>query len=134
LIVSGDRIIADTNIVSYVMKGSDLGRRYSLHLANKIVGISFVTVAEMYYGAERASWGEPRRQKLEEHLRNFVVLPYSNEIAKVYAEITVERERGGRTLSWPDAWIAATAIWHDIPLITHDGDFDGIARLKRVVI
>ena len=130
--VASDRIIADTNIVSYVMKGTELGRRFMPHLANKIVGISFVTVAEMYYGAQRANWGERRRQKLEEHLRNFVVLPYSNEIAKVFAEITVERERAGRALSWPDAWIAATAIWHNIPLITHDGDFAGIARLQLV--
>ena len=39
------RIIADTNIVSYLMKGTDLGQRYKRHLAGKIVGIVFVTVA-----------------------------------------------------------------------------------------
>jgi len=126
------RIIADTNIVSYVMKGSELGRLAAPHLANRIVGISFVTVGELYYGAEKANWGKPRRLRLEENLRNFVVLPYSNDVAKVFAEVMVERERAGRRPSWPDAWIAATAIWHGIPLITHDGDFDGITRLKLI--
>ena len=126
------RIIADTNVVSYLMKGTEIGKRYRPHLAGKIVGIVFVTVAEMYYGAERASWGEKRRRQLEEHLKNFVVLPYNNEIARVYARVVVERERRGRPIDWPDAWIAATAIWHRTPLVTHDGDFAGIADLQII--
>ena len=130
--MSDGRIIADTNVVSYLMKGTDLGQRYKRHLAGKIVGIVFVTVAEMHYGAEKNSWGEKRRLQLEEHLKNFVVLPYNNEIAKVYARVVVERERAGRSISWPDAWIAATALWHRIPLVSHDGDFVGITGLDLV--
>lgn len=126
------RIIADTNIVSYLMKGTELGQRYKPHLAGKVVGIVFVTVAEMYYGAEKDRWGEKRRQQLEGHLKNFVVLPYNNEIARIYARVVVEREREGRPISWPDAWIAATAIWHRTPLVTHDGDFAGITDLEII--
>lgn len=126
------RIIADTNVVSYLMKGTELGQRYKRHLAGKIVGIVFVTVAEMHYGAEKNGWGEKRRLQLEEHLKNFVVLPYNNEIAKVYARIVVARERVGRRIDWPDAWIAATALWHRIPLVSHDGDFEDIAGLELI--
>ena len=114
------------------MKGTDLGQRYKRHLTGKIVGIVFVTVAEMHYGAEKKSWGEKHRLQLEEHLKNFVVLPYNNDIAKVYARVVVERERAGRSISWPDAWIAATALWHRIPLVSHDGDFVGITGLELV--
>jgi tRNA(fMet)-specific endonuclease VapC len=127
--VNEGRIIPDTNVVSYLMKGTELGQRYKRHLAGKIVGIVFVTVAEMHYGAEKNGWGEKRRLQLEEHLKNFVVLPYNNEIAKVYARIVVERERIGRRIDWPDAWIAATALWHRIPLVSHDGDFADIIGL-----
>ena len=126
------RVIADTNVVSYLMKGTELGQRYKRHLAGKIVGIVFVTVAEMHYGAEKNGWGEKRRLQLEEHLKNFVVLPYNNEIAKVYARIVVERERIGRPIDWPDAWIAATALWHRIPLVSHDGDFADIIGLDLI--
>ena len=114
------------------MKGTDIGERYKRHLSGKVVGIVFVTVAEMHYGAEKNGWGEKRRQQLVEHLKNFVVLPYNNDIAKVYARIVVARERAGRPISWPDAWIAATALWHNIPLVTHDSDFEGIAGLQLV--
>jgi len=126
------RIIADTNVVSYLMKRTELGQRYKRHLVGKVVGIAFVTVAEMYYGAERNGWGEKRRQQLEELLKNFVVLPYNNEIARIYARIVVERERKGHPISWPDAWIAATAIWHRTPLVTHDGDFQDISDLQII--
>lgn len=126
------RIIADTNVVSYLMKGTELGQQYKRHLIGKVVGIAFVTVAEMYYGAERNDWGEKRRQQLEEHLKNFVVLPYNNEIARIYARIVVEREQRGRPISWPDAWIAATAICHRTPLVTHDGDFQDISDLQII--
>ena len=115
-----ERIIVDTNIVSYLMKGTELGKRYKPHLAGKVVGIVFVTVAEMYYGAERADWGEKRRRQLEGHLKNFVILPYNKEISRVYAQVVVERERRGHLINWPDAWIAATAIWHRAPYTACD--------------
>ena len=130
--MNAGKVIADTNVVSYLMKGTDLGQRYKRHLDGKIVGIVFVTVAEMHYGAEKNGWGTKRRLQLEEHLKNFVVLPYNNEIAKVYARVAVERERIGRPIGWPDAWIAATALWHRIPLVSHDGDFFGITGLELV--
>jgi len=38
----------------------------------------------------------------------------------------------GRPIGWPDAWIAATALWHRIPLVSHDGDFEGIAGLELI--
>lgn len=126
------RIVADTNVVSYLMKGTEFGQRYKHHLEGKIVGIAFVTVAEMHYWAERNNWGEKRRQALEAHLKNYVVLPYNNDIAKLYARIVVARERQGRPISWPDAWIAASAVWHDAPLVTHDGDFADIEGLHVI--
>lgn len=94
------KVIADTNVVAYLMKGTSLGQRYKRHLSGKVVGIVFVTVAELYYGAERNNWGEQKRKLLEEHLKNFVVLPYNNEIAKAYARIVVDRERQASQLAF----------------------------------
>ncbi len=126
------KVIADTNVVSYLMKGTDLGQRYKRHVVGKVIGIVFVTVAELYYDAERNNWGEKKRKQLEENLKNYVVLPYNNEIARVYARVVKEREREGRPISFPDAWIAATALWHNLPLVTHDQDFSGISGLQII--
>jgi predicted nucleic acid-binding protein len=127
------KIIADTNIVSYIMKGVPLAKAYAPHLQGKLVAISFITVGEMYYGAEKKNWGKQKRLKLETTLRNFIVIPYDHEIARCYGRLVAERERKGRPISSNDAWIAACAIRHLVPLVTHNPkDFDTIPSLTII--
>lgn len=123
----------DTNIISYVMKGSGIARLYAQHLNGKLLSISFITVGEMYYGAEKANWGEQKRLSLETTLRNFVVIPYDYEIARCYGQIFREREKAGRKIQSNDAWIAACALRHGVRLVTHNvKDFDGITNLQVI--
>ncbi len=127
------RVLVDTNVVSYVMKGDSLGEAYARHLEGKLLAISFITVGEMYYGAEKARWGQKKRSQLESTLRNFVVVPYDHEIAKRYGIIAAERKRKGRPISSTDAWIAACAVKHRVPLVTHNArDFEEISGLNIV--
>lgn len=127
------RLMVDTNVVSYVMKGGPLAQLYAPHLQGKLLAISFITVGEMYFGAEKAGWGVAKRQRLEESLRNFVVVPYDHEIARRYAQVCVQRQHAGRPVSLHDAWIAACALRHGVPLVTHNRkDFEGIDELALI--
>jgi predicted nucleic acid-binding protein len=110
-------VVVDINVIFYTMRGGRLAELYASHLKGKLVAISFITVGELYYGAEKARWGRSRRLKLETALKNFLVIPYDHELAKRYGRIVAERERAGRPISSPDAWIAACAVRHGIPLI-----------------
>ncbi len=131
--MTAPKIIIDTNIVSYLMRSSPEERAYAPHLTGKLVAVSFITVGELYYGAEKGKWGEKRRLRLEESLKNFVVIPYDHEIAKCYGKIVAERRRLGHPISPNDAWIAACAVRHDSPLVTHnDKDFDSISNLQVI--
>ena len=49
------RVVLDTNIVSYLLRGGALAEAYAPHVEGRLAAISFVTVGEMYYGAEKAS-------------------------------------------------------------------------------
>lgn len=127
------KIIIDTNIVSYMMRGGPEAKVYASHLKGKLIAISFVTVGELYYGAEKGNWGQKKRLQLETVLKNYVVIPYDHEIAKQYGKVLVERERLGRPISLSDAWIAACAIRHATPLVTHNGkDFESISILQMI--
>jgi len=131
--VTAVKVLVDTNVVSYVMKGGPLAQAYAPHLQGKLLSISFVTVGEMYYGAEKDRWGNRKRSQLETVLRNFVVIPYDVEIAKHYGIIVARRQRMGRPISFPDAWIAACALRHGVPLVTHNAkDFTEISGLSIV--
>ncbi|MDH5511050.1 MAG: PIN domain-containing protein [Nitrospinota bacterium] len=97
-----------------------------------MLAITFITVGELYYGAEKRGWGIDKRQHLETTLRNFVVIPYDHEIARVYGYIFAKREGQGEKMPWPDAWIAACAVRHKVPLITHDAHFKDVDGLEVV--
>ena len=131
--MSDAKIILDTNIVSYLMKGGDLARAYAPHVQGKLLAIAFITVGEMYFGAENKNWGEQKRKELETTLRNFVVIPYDHEIARCYGRLVAERKRNGKPISPNDAWIAACAARHAVPLVTHNArDFEGITSLAVI--
>ena len=127
------KIIIDTNIISYIMRGGAEAKAYAPHLKGKLIAISFITVGELYYGTEKNNWGEKRKLQLETSLRNYVVIPYDHEIAKLHGKVLVLRERIGRQVSFNDAWIAACAIRHGTPLVTHNSkDFESISNLQVI--
>ncbi|MGA2545667.1 MAG: type II toxin-antitoxin system VapC family toxin [Rectinemataceae bacterium] len=131
--MSDANILLDTNIVSYLMKGGPLAEAYVPHLQGRLLAISFITVGEMYFGAEHANWGEKKRKALETKLRNFLVIPYDHEIARHYGRLVAERMRGGKPIDPNDAWIAACAARHAVPLVTHNAkDFEGITALEVI--
>ncbi len=125
--------LLDTNVVSYLMKGGRFAAAYAPHARGRLLAVAFITVGELYFGAEKANWGEKKRRQLDEMLRNFVVIPYDHEIVRCYGRVVDERQKLGRQISSNDAWIAACAVRHEIPLVTHDArDFESITGLELV--
>ena len=120
--MSDAKIILDTNVVSYLMKGGPLAETYAPHVQGKLLAIAFITVGEMYFGAENKNWGEKKRKELETTVRNFVVIPYDHEIARCYGRLMAERKRNGQPIAPNDAWIAACAVRHAVPLVTHNAN------------
>ncbi len=131
--MSNPRLVLDTNIVSYLMRGGPEAKAYAPRVQGRLLAIAFITVGELYYGAEKARWGDTKRKQLETTLRNFVVIPYDHEIARCYGRLVTERRRNGRPISPNDAWIAACTVRHGVPLVTHNAkDFDGITGLEVI--
>ena len=131
--MSSAKIVLDTNIVAYLMRGGPLANTYAPHVEGKLIAIAFVTVGELYYGAEKARWGKARRRELESTLRNFVVIPYDHEIARCYGRLVTARQRAGDPIAPNDAWIAACTVRHGVPLVTHNAkDFQGIEPLEII--
>ena len=127
------KVIVDTNVLSYLMRGNSLAERYRPHVERQLAAIAFITVGEMYFGAEKAKWGERRRQALETTLRNFIVVPYDHEIARCYGRLVAERQRQSKPIVPNDAWIAACAVRHGVALVTHNAkDFQGVASLQLI--
>ncbi|RLB91989.1 MAG: type II toxin-antitoxin system VapC family toxin [Deltaproteobacteria bacterium] len=126
-------VVVDTNIISYLIKNHTVAQQYRPHLENRVLVVSFMTVAELDRWAIEHNWGSTRKQKLETYLRNYIVHPFDRELCSVWAKIMIERQKKGRRIRCADAWIAACAVRHDIPLLTHNlRDFDEITGLKII--
>lgn len=121
-----DVVLLDTTVLSYLnpkKKNSPERKLYESHLKGKTLAISFQTVAEQWYWAEKRNWGEKGRMKLNAFIQKFLVIPYDFQLAKVWAQVMNESCGEGRRFESGDCWIAATAVHRGLTLFTHDGDF-----------
>lgn len=131
--MSGTSKLLDTCIISYFMKKHSLAESYAPLIQGSVLAISFITVGELYCWAETKKWGEKRRNELDVYLKNFIVIPYDNEIARCYGRIVAERASNGKPIGNNDAWIAACAVHHSVSLVTHnEKDFIGITGLDVI--
>lgn len=130
-----EAIVLDTDVVSLLFKRDSRAVSYRPYLLNKLPVISFMTLAELYRWSLERQWGEYRRLKLERHLQKFLIYPFNRALCSKWAEVTSQCRRIGRPIHCADAWIAATALLHKIPLITNNiKDFKVIPDLQIVSV
>jgi tRNA(fMet)-specific endonuclease VapC len=127
-----NRRIVDTCIVSYLLKNHSLAQQYRPLLEGKSLGLSFMSKAELYRWSIERGWGKKKMQQLENMLKNYVILSCDDETCWYWAKISAIK---GRPMPYGDAWIAATALRYDAPLITHNvKDFEHLQSLGLSVI
>jgi tRNA(fMet)-specific endonuclease VapC len=125
--------VIDTDVWSYLYKGRDEGRLYEPHLFGSILVVSFQTQAELMRWAVSADWGKQRRQHLESRLLKYIVQHSSYALSLRWGEAMESARRNGRPISAADAWIAATALFLNAPLITHNKNhFIGVTGLEVI--
>ena len=127
---SFDELVVDTDVVSYVFRGDTRRERFVPILANRMLVVSFMTVAELDRWALARDWGPGRTTALERYLRQFVLQPFNRNLCRRWAEVVDGARRQGRPIQSADAWIAATALQLGVPLVTHNpSDYDGVGGL-----
>ena len=128
-------VLLDTDVFSYLLKDDARADPYRPHVRDHTVAVSFVTVGELFSGAEKRGWGPAKREQLETKLRSVVIVPFDLEICRVYGRLSGLKTEAGtdRSLAANDRWIAACAIRHDLPLISNNrGHFEGIPGLRLI--
>jgi predicted nucleic acid-binding protein len=126
--------VVDTDVVSMTFKGDTRALTYRPYITGRLLGISFMTLAELERWSLERNWGERRQLELAEHLTRYAVLPVSRELCIKWAEVSFAAKRKGRPIQTADAWIAASALYYKVPLITNNrADYmavDGLVLLS----
>ena len=113
-------LLLDTDVFSFLFKRDTRAALYEPHLQGARPCLSFQSLAELRYWARIKRWGAPRRRSLATAIARYVLLPYDNAVCDQWAEVTAHRRDIGQPIECGDAWIAATALRHRIPLLTHN--------------
>lgn len=80
---------------------------------------SAVVVGELFKGAYRSADASRHLRNIETRVLPAVtVLPYDVEVARIYGALQAQLEAAGRVLADADLQIAATAVHHDLELVT----------------
>lgn len=89
---------------------------------------SAVVVGELFKGASRSSAAARHLENVEKRVLPAVtVLSYDVAAARVYGQVRAQLESAGRPLADADLQIAATALVHDLELVTGN-----VKHFKRV--
>jgi predicted nucleic acid-binding protein len=87
--------------------------------------VSVISIGELSAGmtsAENARW----------FFRRFRAVNLFKELAILAGELDRELMRSGWRLGENDNWLAATALYYGVALMTNDHDFDRVPRLRIV--
>ena len=94
---------------------------------------SAVVIGELYKGAYRTKAVKRHLNNIEHRMLPAVtVLPYDVATAKVFGQIRAQLEEAGTILADADLQIAATAIYHDLELVT--GNLRHFSRISDLRI
>lgn len=128
-----DFIVLDTNIVSYLFKGDSRDDLYASHLEDRLGILSFMTIAELDQWVDVHRWSEHKRAELEAFLRPYTVIESDRELCRQWATIRTQVRRSSYQIETADAWVAATAMLYNIPLVSHNrAHFSRVPSLQLI--
>ena len=100
------------------------------------VAVSVVTVAELRLGVLLASDIEARAVRLAtlRVAESVEPLPVDDRVGEMWARLVATLRAAGTRMPINDSWIAATALAHDLAVVTQDADYDVVPGLRVIKI
>jgi predicted nucleic acid-binding protein len=130
-------VAVDTGVYSSLLRpGHPLAIRYARYLHGPLLYVAAQTVGEVRYGALVAQWGKRRVARMEALVATCPVIVADDLVASKYAELRAECRRIGHALHdkvhVADAWVAASAIAYELPLVADDAVFEDAPGLDLI--
>jgi tRNA(fMet)-specific endonuclease VapC len=121
----------DTNLCIRVLRDRPAGVRERFNAEAAALCISTVTLAELFYGAERSAKPVENRQQVEAFAARLVVLAFDSEAAAHFGDIRADLARRGEVIGPYDLMIAGHARSRGLIVVTGNlGEFNRVSGLR----
>jgi predicted nucleic acid-binding protein len=123
-------ILLDTDVCIEMLRGnrSVIDKR---HEYDEEIALSFMSAAELFYGAEKSSQRKKNINLVEELLITVEIIHTNIDVLKRFGELKAALSQSGEILPDADIFIAATALMHCSMLVTGNvNHFRRIAELR----
>jgi tRNA(fMet)-specific endonuclease VapC len=126
------RILIDTNIYSYALRGND--EVVEVLRSVEEIGFSVISIGELLSGFKGGAKERKNRTELEKFLDSprVVIYPVDEDTTEYYAEIINNLRKIGKPVPTNDIWIAAIAFQNGLKVFTKDAHFKDIPGLFLV--
>lgn len=125
------RVLIDTNIYSFAMKGDEDVVRVLKRI--DVIGFSAISIGELFSGFKAGNQEMKNREELHLFLDSprVVVHPIDDDTADFYASILNTVRKAGTPIPTNDIWIASIAFQHGYQLFSRDKHFSWIPGLVQ---
>ncbi len=115
------KVLLDTNICIYLIRRRppEVLRRFEEYEVGDI-GVSSITVAELYFGARKSRHATQNTRVLEQFLLPLEIVEFDLGAAVAYGDIRATLEKQGTPIGPLDTLIAALAVSLEVTLVTNN--------------
>jgi len=122
-------VILDTNALSALLDRD--AALLEIIEQSRELSLPVIVLGEFRFGIVVSKRRREYEAWLVRDLSLFRVLPVIEETSIHYAAIRSELKASGSPIPANDAWIAALARQHRLPIVSQDGHFDSVKNIDR---
>jgi len=120
--------LLDTNTCIYFLnRASEKIVKQFKELSPSQIKLPSITVAELYYGAEKSKFKAKNRERVKRFVSTFEIVSFDEKACTAYAKIRHSLERSGTPVGPMDLLIASIGLAYNFTVVTNN-----IKEFKRV--
>lgn len=131
-------LLIDSSLFIAIERSGQTPESLLEQLGNETVALSAMTASELLHGVHRADGAvrRGRRERFVERVLHAIpVLPFTLEVARTHSRLWADLLKRGEMIGANDLVIAATALTHDMTVLTKDRrHFGRLEELKVTLL
>jgi tRNA(fMet)-specific endonuclease VapC len=126
--------LVDTTWIIEYLRGNQEVIQHLRSLRDEGLSIAIVSLAELYEGVFRSNNPSSNEAALKDFLTGVTILSIDEEVCIIFGREMARLRQRGMSVGDMDLLIAATALRHNLTLLTQDQDFQRVENLDTIFL